>query len=263
MRSRNVNDRADQYSITKILGIWAAAALPMALLSWVFPPLLDPLTGWPIGLDRAFLLTLGLIWQFVLVLLIVWREEGNLRWATLKNRLWLQAPCSPRTGTVNRWLWLWLPLFLVAYGVLTQTFSPRSAEWVGQVFPALAQPAQYSMDSVFGDPSALVGRWDIFVLMFVLSLFNTVLGEELIFRGVLLPRMQGAFGRWDWVANGVLHGLYHLHQPWGIIGSIIDVTFGMALPSRLFRSAWFGIIVHSAQSVYILFLILGVVLGLA
>jgi membrane protease YdiL (CAAX protease family) len=34
-------------------------------------------------------------------------------------------------------------------------------------------------------------------------LFNTVLGEELLFRG-LLPRIQGAFGLWDWVANGLL-----------------------------------------------------------
>ncbi|MBN1306015.1 MAG: hypothetical protein JXA13_16380 [Anaerolineales bacterium] len=33
---------------------------------------------------------------------------------------------------------------------------------------------------------------------------NTVLGEELLFRGLLLPRMQGVFGKWDWLANGLL-----------------------------------------------------------
>jgi hypothetical protein len=32
----------------------------------------------------------------------------------------------------------------------------------------------------------------------VLWVFNTVLGEEL-FRGFLLPRMNGAFGRGDWL----------------------------------------------------------------
>jgi uncharacterized protein len=95
------------------------------------------------------------------------------------------------------------------------------------------------------------------------AIFNTILGEEFLFRGVLLPRMVGVFGRWSWVANGVLFGFYHLHQPWGIPGSVISGVFLYAFPSWRFRSTWMGVIVHSAQSVYFAFLILGVVLGLA
>jgi hypothetical protein len=37
----------------------------------------------------------------------------------------------------------------------------------------------------------------------------------------------------------------------------------LALPSRRLRSAWFGIIAHSGQSIYFAILILGLVLGLA
>lgn len=61
----------------------------------------------------------------------------------------------------------------------------------------------------------------------ILFVFNTALGEELLFRGLLLPRMRGAFGRWDWLANGVLFGVYHLHQPWSTPGSIL-VTIAFA-----------------------------------
>jgi membrane protease YdiL (CAAX protease family) len=99
--------------------------------------------------------------------------------------------------------------------------------------------------------------------MVVSALFNTVLGEEFLFRGVLLPKMNGMFGRWDWVANGVLFGIYHLHQPWGILTSIIGGVFLFALPAKRFRSTWMAVIVHSGQSVFFLFLILGLVLGLA
>jgi hypothetical protein len=35
----------------------------------------------------------------------------------------------------------------------------------------------------------------------------------------------------------------------------------LALPSRAFRSSWFGIIVHSGQSVLVVVLTLGLVLG--
>jgi hypothetical protein len=61
----------------------------------------------------------------------------------------------------------------------------------------------------------------------------------------------------------VLFGLYHLHQPWGMLGSIVSGAFLYALPAKRFRSTWMSMIVHSGQSVYLLFLILGLVLGLA
>ena len=97
----------------------------------------------------------------------------------------------------------------------------------------------------------------------VLRALNTILGEEFLFRGVLLPRMEGVFGRWSWLANGVLFGLYHIHMPWSILQNVISGPFVLALPGWRYRSTWMAVIIHSAQSVYILVLILGVVLGLA
>ena len=84
----------------------------------------------------------------------------------------------------------------------------------------------------------------------VMSLFNSVLGEELLFRGVLLPRMNGAFGDRDWVVNGVIFSAYHLHMPWSIPSNLMD-TFLLSYPSKRYRSAWIGIAVHSAQSVFV------------
>ena len=58
-----------QYSLAKILGIWAAAAIPMAILSWVVFPAVSPdFKGDPLGagVTRLVLLTVGLIWLFVL-----------------------------------------------------------------------------------------------------------------------------------------------------------------------------------------------------
>ena len=85
-----------------------------------------------------------------------------------------------------------------------------------------------------------------------------VLGEELLFRGLLLPRMKGVFGKYDWVANGVLFAIYHLHQPWTIPTALVDI-FALAYPSRRFQSAWMGIIVHSTQSVFFFIVLLTLV----
>lgn len=103
------------------------------------------------------------------------------------------------------------------------------------------------------------GSWGWFSLAVALFLSNTVLGEELLFRGFLLPRMSGAFGQRDWLANGVLFAGYHLHVPWAIPIALID-TFVFAYPSRRYRSALIGICVHSAQSVVLTLLLLSLVL---
>ena len=104
------------------------------------------------------------------------------------------------------------------------------------------------------------GLWGLFTLVAVMQVFNTVLGEELLFRGLLLPRMRRAFGRGDWVANGVLFGLYHLHEPWQIPNSIISGLL-YAHPTRRFGSAWMGIALHSLESVFFLVVMVPLVLS--
>jgi membrane protease YdiL (CAAX protease family) len=196
----------------------------------------------------------------------LYKETGSLKWATLRQRLWLNSPRSPKTGEFRKRLWWWLiPVVLITAFYETVASGAVGKFWVS-LFPFFAEPQGFSLGAVFNTPEAkaqLVGAWGFLGLFLLSALFNTVLGEELLFRGLLLPRMAGAFGKWDWVINGLLFGLYHLHQPWGILSSAIDGVLMYALPSRYFRSAWFGIIAHSGQSLFFAFLILGLVLGLA
>jgi membrane protease YdiL (CAAX protease family) len=258
-----------QYSLFKILGVWAAAAIPMAVLGWVVAPLIGDRIDLGVGdenreaFTRAGLLTIGLIWQFVLAMGIILREEGNLRWSTIRTRCWLNTPRDPKTGHARARLWLWLaPLFVLV--ALIQV-APLGDLW-DKVFPFLGEPDKYSFERIMESDqrkAALEGAWQLLGLFVVLGIFNTILGEELLFRGILLPKMRGVFGRGDWIANGVLFGLYHLHQPWTILGSALEGMFCLAFPSRRYRSAWIGIIVHSGQTVMFIFLALGLVLGLA
>ncbi len=259
----------DQYSLARILGIWALAAIPMGIMSWVVFPAVSPDSGSdPFGAAgiRIVLLTIGLIWLFVLSMIIVRREEGDLRWATVKRRLRLNAPRDPGTGETRRRMWLWLIPFLAASVVWDTALRPFVNDLSVSVLPVLAEPPGYSFDAVFGSQATLdrlVGAWWFFGLFVVFSVFNTILGEEFLFRGVLLPRMRGVFGKWSWVANGVLFGFYHVHQPWGIAESVVGGVLFLAYPSWRFGSTWMSVVIHSAQSVFFAFLVLGVVLGLA
>jgi hypothetical protein len=95
------------------------------------------------------LLTLGLVWLFVLSMIIVRREEGNLRWATLKQRLRLNTPREPATGEPRARLWLWVVPFLVAVVVVEVVRrSPIENAWVS-IFPFFKEPAAYRFDAIF------------------------------------------------------------------------------------------------------------------
>src|SRR5215210_8718275 len=105
-----------QYSLPAILATWAAAALPMAALAWVLAPLLARSLDGPHSLARSLILTLtvGLVWQFVLVLILVYREQQTLRWSVVKDVLWLHVPTGPRSGRRGGRVWLIvLPLIVL------------------------------------------------------------------------------------------------------------------------------------------------------
>ena len=238
-----------QYSRLGVLGVWAAAALPMAALAWVVAP---AVAGHGASQHRFVLtllvaLTAGLVWQAVLVLLLVWRERHDASWTSLRDRLWLRAP-STSTRRGGR-LWWWVLVYALALAALDMLpFGPTG-------------PTDRNFGSFLGSAEGQATfhhAWGLYLLVAVELAFNTFLGEELLFRGLLLPRMRRAFGRADWIVNGVLFGFYHLHEPW-VIPNAIVTGFLCAYPTRRYRSAWMGICIHSVEAVFFLVILLPVV----
>jgi uncharacterized protein len=238
-----------QYSRLGVLGVWAAAALPMAGLAWVVA---QAVAGHGASQHRFVLtllvaLTAGLIWQAVLVLVLVGRERRDPSWTSLRDRLWLRAPTtSTRRG--GR-LWWWVLVYALALAALDMLpFGPTG-------------PTDRNFGSFLGSPEGQATfhhAWGLYLLVAVELAFNTFLGEELLFRGLLLPRMRRAFGRADWIVNGVLFGFYHLHEPW-VIPNAIVTGFICAYPTRRYRSAWMGICIHSVEAVFFLVILLPIV----
>jgi hypothetical protein len=110
-----------QYSLGQIFAVWAAAALPMGILAWIVAPAIKDGFGGTgdVPLIKALLLLLtgGMIWEFVLVMGLVWFEQRSLRWSTLRDALWLRSPQSPRSGRVGGRLWLILIPLIALFAV--------------------------------------------------------------------------------------------------------------------------------------------------
>ena len=81
-----------QYSLGKILGIWAIVTLPMVLLTWVVAPAIIPYSPLHPGITFWLLMILGMAWEFVVALAILYRELGTLRGVLFAN----VSGCRPR-----------------------------------------------------------------------------------------------------------------------------------------------------------------------
>lgn len=237
----------NQLSRRGVLAVWAAAALPMAALSWIVAPLVAGSGPNALVKPMLVLMSAGLVWQFVLVAGLVAHEQRSLRWCRVRDALWLRSPRSPRTGRTGGTLWLLL--------------IPLSVGFALEAMISLPDPASRDLGGFLSSDAGhamFAGSWGWFAVVVVLVVFNTVLGEEMLFRGYLLPRMQSAFGQRDWVVNGILFATYHLHMPWTIPATLLDTLF-LSYPSKRYRSAWMGIAVHSVQSIVILIAVLTLV----
>jgi membrane protease YdiL (CAAX protease family) len=239
----STDDRTDlpQYSFRQILGIWVAVTAPMAILAWVVAPWAGHHTGGRDPFIPARLITFlgGLLWMLALVLVLVRREQGSLAWPVIRDALWLRAPRDPRTGRVGGRVWWWLvPFLVVSAGIIALSLDPT-----GPLPRDL--PEALLTDRV---KDYFAGNWTGYALLVAVVFLSPII-EELVFRGLLLPRMRAVFGRGDIVASSVAYTLYHLHQPWSMPASLIDGIVNLAYPTRRFQSTWMGLVVHTAPSV--------------
>ncbi len=239
-----------------ILLIWLAATAPMAVLAWgVAPRLITPGDPLP-GLVFWRLMVVGMAWQTVLSVIVLKLEGVPLRPAPLARRLWLATPTWRGRPAIAAFLLV--PVF-AAIGFFG---DDAAGAWfqgtaLGQSLATHTPP--FAFIEHLATPEAR-GRWDILALATVSSVFNYGLGEAFLFHGVLLPRMEKAWGRWAWLGNGVLFTAYHVHKFWIMPGLLISCLC-YSLPAQFFRSSWLAVLIHAVEGVVLIVAVLAVILG--
>jgi len=253
-------EESKQYSLGKIIGIWALATAPMTLLAFFVTPTVIRYFNIPANVPEFLvfwpLMIFGLVWQFILSLIIIFREHGNLKWQTVKKRMWYNLPREPGTGLYRKRLFLYAVPFIALALFLQIIPLPDIA---GSIFPFIKALPQYNLQQLM--IPEYKGAWWLLIMVLITIPFNYFLGEEFLFRGILLPKMNGVFGKWDWFFNGIFFALYHLHKPQGVLYQALFSGLLFSYPSKRFRSNWMAVIIHGIEAPIAFVVILGIILG--
>jgi membrane protease YdiL (CAAX protease family) len=211
-----------QYRLGTILFMFAWPALWFTFLIYVvgrqFIPTGSTTSTW-------FLLTvivLGTGAELVAGLILLRREGYKLTDRALRDRIHWRWP--------KGWKAWGLAVIVFILGMsLSMMMTPvnRSLASMSGFIPPAWWPAASnptipvrSAADAFPDIT-LEGNFLFVLLYFLIGLVFNIFGEEIYYRGFLLPRMRGVFGKWDWVANGVLFTLKHVYQRWLFPGILV------------------------------------------
>lgn len=157
----------------------------------------------------AYLVGMNIPFAILLVASLAWiRLEGRpVSWPAVKSRFRLK----PMEGTD----WLWSIGVLILGSVFGFALLSRLSQLLikAGLIPVPANLPTFVSPASITDPMAacdaalggLRGNW-LPVLAIAVTLILNILGEELWWRGVALPRQELAFGRWTWDAAPFQYG---------------------------------------------------------
>ena len=88
----------------------------------------------------------------------------------------------------------------------------------------------------------LRGNWEVAALYFGMLFFNIV-GEELWWRGYILPRQELSHGKWTWLLHGCLWTLFHAFKYWDMLG-LLPVCLIISFAAQRMKNNWPVFIAH-------------------
>ena len=71
-----------------------------------------------------------------------------------------------------------------------------------------------------------------------------ILGEEFLWRGVMLPRQEIVFGKYTWIIHGFGWGLFHVAFGWQLLITLIPLIFIQSYIVQKTKNTWIGVIMH-------------------
>jgi membrane protease YdiL (CAAX protease family) len=87
------------------------------------------------------------------------------------------------------------------------------------------------------------GRYWLLLVWFPYWILN-ILGEEFLWRGVMLPRQEIAFGKYAWLIHGFGWGLFHIAFGWQLLVTLIPLIFIQSFVVQRTKNSWIGVIIH-------------------
>ncbi len=170
---------------------------------------------------------------FIIAILGVHLDGFGSSFHTLRARL--------RLKPMNKGDWLWTigAIVIIAAATCLVHFFGTWLSEVSRFIPAPSTEVPFMNFHGFEE-----GQYWLFIVWLPFFFFN-IFGEELLWRGYILPRQEMAHGNWAWLINCLLWVLFHACFGWGMIIFLLPLLAGIPYVVQKRKNTSIGIILHA------------------
>lgn len=226
------NLRATEEKIKKLgflgsFAIYIPAAILMYGLTKYLIPYLSNRTGQETILFWFIVAGLGIFAPLIITGALILESEGyKLSRSTWTGRL--------RFRKISKKDIVWSLTGLILVGILSGLIMQGLELLIGEFNHS---PAFMSFDPLSK------GRYWLLLVWAPYWILN-ILGEEFLWRGVMLPRQEVAFGKYAWLIHAFGWGLFHIAFGWQLLVTLIPLIFIQSYIVQRVKNSWVGVIMH-------------------
>jgi membrane protease YdiL (CAAX protease family) len=207
--------------------IFIPAALLMAAVTRYIIPYLSHLTGFEPILFWFICAGLGIFTPLILVGIILMYREGY----RLNHRTWVHRLRFKKLQKNE--------LILGLAGLILAAILSGLIMYLAELFSG-----QFDHSPAFMAFEPLTpGRYWLLLVWLPYWLLN-ILGEEFIWRGVMLPRQEVAFGNQAWIVHGTGWLIFHLAFGWQLLITLIPLIYIQSFIVQKTKNSWVGVLMH-------------------
>ncbi|MBU3916066.1 CPBP family intramembrane metalloprotease [bacterium] len=209
------------------LAIFSVASFFLILETQLLIPALSAATGLETVVSWLIVAGLGIFTPLIIVsVFILKKEEILFKPVILANRL--------RFRSMNTGDWLWCFGAIIVIGVLSSGIMRGLEAFVGQIEH---QPPFMAFEPLTPERYWILAIW---LPYWVLN----IMGEEVLWRGTMLPRQELAFGKWTWLFHGTGWGLFHIAFGWQLFITLLPILFVQSYVVQRRKNTWIGVVIH-------------------
>ena len=223
----NTEIKLEKLGLLPSLSIYVGAALLMFLQTKYTIPYLSNVSGLETILFWFIVGAIGIFTPLILLgLIILKRERFQFNIKTITSRL--------RFRKLTNSDLIWTLIGFLSIVVLSALIMKIMEITIGQF--------DHSPKFMTFEPLSK-GRYWLLLIWLPYWILN-ILGEEFLWRGVMLPRQELAFGKYTWIIHGFGWSLFHIAFGWKLMLTLLPIIFILSFIVQKTKNSWTGVILH-------------------
>lgn len=228
MANKMMHNRSKGIGLGYSALVFGSASILLILETQLLIPFLSQRTGLEPVIFWFIIAGGGLFLPMLFVTYFILRSEG----LKITRNVWRERL---RFKRMNKADWLWSFGAVILIGISSYTIISIIETVIGKVE---SNPPFMHFEPLTPD------RYWILLIWLPYWILN-IMGEEILWRGVLLPGQELAFGKHTWLIHGTFWGLFHIAFGWQLLLTLIPILFIQSYVVQRRGNSWTGVVIHA------------------